>query len=59
MFVSPGEPNAVNYAGMVKLIAENGVFGGQHDLKQPSIGVEAAGIQNGILSSVETSNLLL
>lgn len=44
---------------MVELVAEQSIILCQQSLKQTSVGVKAAGIENGVLPAMETRYLLL
>ena len=51
------EPDAVDDGGVVELVREDGVLWAENLLEEAGIGVEAAGVQNGVLATVELGNL--
>jgi hypothetical protein len=42
------KPDAVNYRGVIKLVGDDGIFCTKQRLKQPTVGIEAGRIENGI-----------
>ena len=52
------QPDAVNNGGVVELVRKDGILRAQNLFEEPCIRVEAAGVQNGVLATVELSNLL-
>ena len=46
MLLSFTEPNAIDDAGMVELIAEHCVLWCEYGLEQPSVGIKATGVEN-------------
>src|SRR5699024_4868598 len=53
------QADAVDDAGMVQLVADDGVFLAQQRLKQTAVRIKARGIENGILCPQETGDGLL
>ena len=52
-----GQSYSIDDAGVVELVAEEGVsLGGEH-FKQSSVGIEAAGVEYGGVAAVEFSDL--
>ena len=50
---------SVNDAGMVQPIADHSVLFCQQGFKQPAVGIEARGIEDGVFGLQELGNLLL
>ena len=59
VFVGPGQPDTINDAGVVQLITEQGILFSEEGLKQTCVGIEAAGIEYGVFTTVELRYLLL
>ena len=55
--VGLAEPEPVNDAGVVELVADGAVFLLEQHLKQPSIGIKATGIQDGVFPPMEGRDL--
>ena len=53
------EADAVDDGGVVELVREDGVLGAEDLLEEAGVGVEAAGVQDGVLAAVELGNLAL
>ena len=53
------QPDAVDDGGVVELVREDGVLGAEDLLEEAGVGVEAAGVQDGVLAAVELGNLAL
>ena len=53
------EAHAVDDAGVVELVRDDGVFGAQQALEYAGVGVEAAGVQDRVFGLVEFGDLLL
>ncbi len=51
------EPDAVDDGGVVELVGKDGVVGPQQLLEDARVGVEAAGVRDGGLATVEAGDL--
>ena len=54
-----GKAHAIDDAGMVEFIGNNGVFGTKQSFKQAAVGIEAGPVKNSVLGSKELANTLL
>lgn len=50
------QADAVDDGGVVQLIADDSVLGGEHHFEQAAIGVEAGGVENGVFGAEETAD---
>jgi hypothetical protein len=53
------EADAVDDGGVVERVADDGVLGAQDLLEEPRVGVEAGGVEDGVVHAVEASDLPL
>ena len=51
------EPYSVNDGRVVESVGEDGVLGAEDLLKEAGVGVEAAGVQDGVIAAVEGGDL--
>ena len=53
------KPDAVDDGRVVELVRDDDVIGSQQLLENSGVGVEAAGVQDGVLTAVELGDLAL
>ena len=53
------EANAVDDGGVIQRVTDDGIFRLHQHLEQTGVSVEAARVQNSVVTSVELGNLLL
>jgi hypothetical protein len=52
------EPHAVDDAGVVELVADDGVLGAEQGFEQAAVGVEAGRVEDGVLGAEELADRL-